>query len=400
MKKIVLFFIALLLGGCTYDPPTKPADWYENTVTYTDDSKTHPRRQLFQAYLDSAVAEGLPGAVLLIRTPQEGTWVGASGYADIASNIPWKPATMSRVGSVTKTFAATAILKLSEDSLISLDELAKPYLPQKVVSKVANAGTSTIRQLLNHTSGIYNYLESIALVSESFGSYWYEYQPKEKLIEYAYDKDAEYAPGNGWNYSNTNFLLLEMIAEKVTGVSSRQLMDSLIFQPLGLISTSYHPGAALPKGLARGYADFFSDGELIDVTDTEIENFHWDGGIISNVYDLANFIDALFQTPFLSDELKAELKTSTATNGESERGTDFYGSGIILEKHPTYGNVWGHSGTTTGYTAHVYYLEDEQITIAAIVNGSQNTIEDRSYKWFSPLKYDKILRLAVTALTD
>jgi len=395
MKKMILLLIALLIIGCTYDPPTKPTEWYNNPTSYTDNSSTHPRRQLFQAYLDSAVTEGLPGAVLLIRTPQEGTWVGVSGYADIANHVPWQPSTMGRIGSVSKLYAATAILLLHGDSYFELDELANPYLPNEVVAKVANAGTCTIRHLLNHTSGIYNYLESIALVSESYGSYRYAYQPKEKLIEYAYHKDAEYALGNGWNYSNTNFLLLEMIAERVTGVDSRTLLDSLIFKPLRLPSTLYNPNGALPRGLARGYADFFRDGKLIDVTDTEIEHFHYDGGIISTVYDLADFIDALFQSPFLGERLKTELTKAAATNGRSERGVDYYGSGIILEKHPQFGNVWGHSGTATGYTAHVYHLEQENITIAALVNGSQGTIADRSYKWFSPLKYDKILRLAV-----
>lgn len=396
MKKGLLLCIGLMLVSCTYDPPTKPVDWYTNPVSYTDDSSTHPRRQLFQAYLDSAVTEGLPDAVLLIRTPQEGTWVGASGYADIASRVLWQRSTISRVGSVTKLFASTVTLKLCDDSRLTLDESAGPYLSGEVASKVANARTSTIRQLLNHTSGIYNYLESISLLSESYGSYRYSYQPKEKLIEYAYDQKAEFAPGTSWDYSNTNFLLLEMIAEKVTGVNSRKLLDSLIIQPLDLKSTLYNPGGALPQGMARGYADFFADGRLIDVIETEIENFHYDGGVISTVYDLANFIDALFLTPFLNENIKAELLNTVDTKGNSERGTDFYGCGIILEKHPEFGNVYGHSGTATGYTAYVYHIEKENISFAAIVNGSQNTIEERSYKWFSPLKYDKILRLAVS----
>ncbi len=116
---------------------------------------------------------------------------------------------------------------------------------------------------------------------------------------------------------------------------------------------------------------------------------------MSTVYDLADFIDALFLTPFLGESARTELLTTVATGGKSERGTDFYGSGIILEQHPTFGPVWGHSGTAMGYTAHVYHLERLQITIAALVNGSQNTIEDRSYEWFSPLTNDAILKLVL-----
>ena len=396
MRKILLLLLALTaFFNCTFEPPTKPTDWYTNPVSYSNDSAAHPRGQLFQAYLDSAVAERLPGGVLLIRTPQEGTWVGASGYADIASRASWQPATLSRVGSVTKTFAATVILKLYGESLLDLDDLAKTYLPKEVVSKIANAESCTIRQLLNQTSGIHNYLAALLLVSESYGSYRYAYHPKERLLEYSYNKKAEYAPGTSWNYSNSNFVLLEMIAEKATGRDSRELMDSLVIQALDLKCSIYNPGGDMPKGMARGYADFFTDGRLIDVTDTEIENFHYDGGLVSTVYDLASFIDALFQTPFLSEKEKEALVNAVDTQGQSERGTDFYGCGIILEKHPLYGNVYGHSGTATGYTAHVYHVEEENITVAAIINGSQNTIEERSYKWFSPLKFDKILRLAV-----
>ncbi|MBD3225414.1 MAG: serine hydrolase [Caldithrix sp.] len=394
MRKIFLYLTAIMLAACTYDPPTQPADWYDNPISYADQSQTHPHRAEFQAYLDSAVAEGLPGAVLLIRTPDDGTWVGAAGYTDIAGDVRWQPNTISRVGSVTKMFAGAVLLKVCASHGIALDAAAKPYLPEKVVSKVANAETCTIRQLLNHTSGINNYLGSPSLIMEAYGSYDYDYQPKEKLIEYAFDQDAEFAAGTSWHYSNSNFLLLEMIAENITGVDSRTLMDSLIIKPLNLRSTTYNPSAALPKGLARGYADLFTDGRLTDVTETDLERFHFDGGVISTVYDLADFIDALFLSSFLNENLKAELIRTVNTHGESERGTDYYGSGIILEKHPRYGNIYGHSGTAVGYSAHLYHIENADITIAALINGSQNTIEDQSYKWFSPLEYDKILHIA------
>ncbi len=395
MKRILLFLTAILFSACTYDPPTQPAVWYENSQHYMDDSESHPRREPFQAYLDSAVAEGLPGAVLLIRTPQEGTWVGTAGFVDIAGNVPWKPSTISRVGSVSKMFAATLVLKVCESHDISLDTRVKDFLPGKVVSRVANAESCTIRQLLNHTSGIYNYLESPVLLMEAYGSYDYAYQPKEKLLKYAYDKDAGFAAGRSWEYSNSNYLLLEMLAEKVTGVDSRTLLDSLIIQPLGLKSTVYNPVAELPGGLARGYADLFTDGRLVDVTETNLERFHYDGGVISNVYDLANFMDALFLSSFLSDSLNTEMLNVVHTQGKSERGTDFYGCGIIMEEHPRYGKIYGHSGTAVGYSAHLYHIENEGITIAAMVNGSQSTIEERSYKWFSPLEYDTIEKLAM-----
>jgi D-alanyl-D-alanine carboxypeptidase len=392
-----LRFLALwALFGCTFDPPTRNADWYENPETYSDESASHPRRAQFQSYLEAAVADGLPGAVLLIRTPGLGTWVGAAGYADIANDVPWKPAMIGRVGSVTKTFAAAVMLKLLEQHAITLDTPAKQWLPSELRTEIENANTATIGQLLHHTSGAYDYLSSLSLFLEAAGSYDYPYRTKERLLEYAYGKPSEYPAGQGWNYSETNFLLLEVLAERVTGTKSPQLLQTTVISELGLRSTFYSPSTDLPKGLARGYSDLFGDERLIDVTDANLERFHFDGGVISNVYDLADFLEALLFSPFLSEAARAELLDTVPTNGNSERGTDYYGSGIILETHPEFGPVYGHSGTTLGFTAHVYHMEQSGITFAAIVNASQKRLESRSYDWFSPLKKDAILHLVMS----
>jgi D-alanyl-D-alanine carboxypeptidase len=387
--------LGLLLLGCTYEPPTRSAEWYENPVVYQDQRDTHPRRASFQRYLESAVADGLPGAALLIRTP-EGTWVGAAGYADIANDVPWTPAMIGRVGSITKTFAAAVLLKLFEEQGLSLDARAKPWLPGELTSEIENAGKATLGQLLNHTSGIYDYLSSTALLLEAAGSYDFEYHTKQQFLEFAYGEPAEYAPGTGWNYSETNFLLLETIAERLSGQTSTSLMNSLVISALELPSTFYAPSEALPPGLVRGYADLFADERLIDVTETNLERFHYDGGAISNVYDLADFLDALILTDFVSEAVRSQLLEVVSTRGKSERGTDFYGHGIILEDHPVHGRIFGHSGTTTGFTAHVYHVENSGVTFAAIVNASQKNLEKRSYDWFSPLKRDSILQLVMT----
>jgi D-alanyl-D-alanine carboxypeptidase len=383
----------VLLLACTYDPPVRSAEWYQNPEPYSDQSLTHRRRGVFQSYLERAVNEGLPGAVLLIRTPEEGTWAGAAGYADVASAVKWRPSTIARIGSTTKMFASAVILKLFEQSLLSLDAPARDHLPAEVTDNIANAGSATVHQLLHHTSGIYNYLASSKLLLESLGSYAYAYQPPRKLLEYAYGNAAEFAPGTSWGYSNTNFLLLELIAEHASSQPAKPLLETLVIKPLGLSSTSYDPGQPPPKGLARGYGDIFADGKLIDVTDNRIERFHYDGGMISNVYDLADFLHALVPGTFLGDKARSALREVVPTRGKSERGTDFYGSGLILEQHPRFGPVFGHSGTALGFSAHVYHLERSGITFAAIVNASQHTMEERSYRWFSPLKEDDILEL-------
>jgi D-alanyl-D-alanine carboxypeptidase len=392
-RTLLCLGLGILVLGCTYDPPTRSAEWYENPEVYQDQRETHPQRAVFQAYLDAAVRDGLPGAVLLVRTPQGGLWVGASGYADLANDVPWKPSMIARVGSITKTFAAAIVLKLTEQHAVSLDARAKDWLPSKIASEIENASSASITQLLHQTSGIYDYLSAVPLFLEAAGSYDFEYHSKEELLEFAYGEPSEYRAGEGWNYSETNFLLLELVAERLSGTSGPALFDLLVTSELGLRSTFYEPSAPLPKGLVRGYADLFADERLIDVTETNLDRFHFDGGAISNVYDLAEFLDSLVLTDFLSDAARAELLDVVDTQGKSERGTDYYGSGLILEQHPTYGPVWGHSGTTSGVTAHVYHVERSGVTFAAIANASQKNLERRSYDWFSPLKNDKILRL-------
>jgi D-alanyl-D-alanine carboxypeptidase len=394
MKRWVFSFAVSLLG-CTYDPPTRSADFYENPETYQDQSATHPGRARFQAYLDAAVGSGLPGAVFLVRTPADGTWAGAAGYADLANDVPWTPSMIGRAGSITKTFTAALSLKLLEEHGISLDSLAKPWLPKQVRTEIENADRVSFAQLLNQTSGLYPYLDQVQLFFAGAGSYDFPYHTKEEFLEYAYGQPAEYGPGNGWNYSDTNFLLLEIAAERLAGLGSVELMNQRLISELGLRSTFYDPAAAVPRGLARGYADLFADERLIDVTDNNLERFHFDGGVISNVYDLADLLDALLSSDYLSASARAALLDGVSTRGNSDKGTDFYGAGMIIEQHPELGPVFGHSGSSLGFTAHVYHVESAGITFAAIVNASQKNLERRSYDWFSPLKSDRVLRVVM-----
>jgi D-alanyl-D-alanine carboxypeptidase len=394
-RAMAMWAAAVACSACTYDPPVRSKTWYENPQAYPDDSSEHPRAADLQAYLDSAVREGLPGAVLLVRTPGEGTWAGAAGWADIASGVRWEPAMIARVGSVSKMFSAAVVLQVCEEHDVSLATPARELLPSEITRELENADRATIAQLLQHTSGIFNYLESTELFYEATGSYDYEYRSKEKLMELAYGEEAEFDPGTSWGYSNTPFLLLELVAERLEGRPSEQLMRSLVIEPLALRSTSYQPSGPAPSGIVRGYADIFADGALIDSTDTELERFHFDGGVVSNVYDLADFLDALLDGTLLSDDARTQLLDVVPTGGHSERGTDFYGAGLIIEDHPELGRIVGHSGTALGYSAHLYRVEDYGITFAAIVNGSQHAVEDRSYRWFSPLEHDDIVRLVV-----
>lgn len=385
--------VALTAAACTYDPPRHSSDWYANPTQYEDDSAVHPERERFQAYVEEAVADGLPGAVLLVRSPEAGTWVGSAGMADIASEVSWQPAMIGRIGSATKMFVAAVVLQLVDEEKLDLDDPARKYLPRGVVTNIENAGEATVRQLLNHTSGIFDYVSSVRFLSDAYGRYDFEYHSTEELLRYAYGEKADFAPGTSWAYSNTGFLLLELIVEHVTGQDGIDVMAERVIEPLDLQSTTYRPDLPAPQGLARGYADLFGDARLNDVTDLDMERFHFDGGVISNVYDLADFLDALLDGEILSPEARDELLNTVPTEGHSQRGTDHYGLGIIMEESKEYGRVYGHLGNALGFTTHVYRVLDSGITFVALVNASQHVSEQRSYDWFGPLQTDRILRL-------
>lgn len=381
--------LVTIIAGCASEAsPITP-----DSTTFPDGGMSDPTsdEQHFQRYLDDAVAAGVPGVALLVRGPKL-SWAGASGFADVAGGLPWTSATLGRAGSITKLFASALVSMLVERGDIrDLDVPLRDLVWRQEFSRIANSDRVTLRQLLNHTSGIFDYLTSPALIQAALAP-GFAYHSKEQLLEFAYDQPAAFEPGSGWQYSNTNYLLVELAVEAVTGQSGPQLMRSLVIEPLALQSTSYDPEQALPDGMAHGYADF-GDGTRHDVTELELERFHFDGGVISNVHDLADFLDAMLGSAVLSESSRAALLDVVPTHGASARGTDYYGLGIILEDSPVYGRVYGHLGTSVGFTAHVYRIMDAGITFAAIVNGSQAGYEPTSYEWFSPLLGDKILQL-------
>jgi D-alanyl-D-alanine carboxypeptidase len=301
--------------------------------------------------------------------------------------------TLGRAGSVTKLFASALVSMLVERGDIrDLDVPLRDLVWRQEFSRIANSDRATLRQLLNHTSGIADYLSSPALIQAALGRPDFAYHTKEQLLEFAYDQPATFEPGAGWQYSNTNYLLVELAVEAVTGQSGPQVMRSLVIEPLALESTSYDPEQMLPDGMAHGYADF-GDAVQHDVTALGLERFHFDGGVISNVHDLADFLDAVLVSSVLSESSREALLDVVPTYGSSGRGTDYYGLGLILEDSPEYGPVYGHLGTSVGFTTHVYRIMDAGVTFAAIVNGSQAGYEPTSYEWFSPLLSDKILQL-------
>lgn len=348
------------------DMPVVGADHYDNPVIYPASNPTHPAVQSVEAITEQAVANGVPGVVMLISTPEDGLWVSAKGYIDLKNNILLKPNSLSRIGSITKMFTAVVIHQLAQEGKLSLDDPVSKYLPETLTHGIANADQATIRQLLGHTSGIVNYTDYFDIPA-LYKSGTNKDLTTLSALELVSGLPPTFAPGTGAKYSNTNYILLGFIAEAVTGQPIKELYQERIFTPLGLQSTYYDPDLPVQRGVARGYLDFPA-GNLIDSTEFDQAARTPDGGIVSNVYDMATFIQALIQDKRLLSE--TEYAAMTDDFHLDDRLGCCAGYGILRATLSNGEFAYGHSGGHFGYTAELWYVPTQKLSIAYLVNGS------------------------------
>jgi len=213
----------------------------------TGGSERATRADLDAALNKSFKESDAPGVVAAVQTPKY-TWVRALGVADRASGEPMSPEMHHRIGSVTKTFTATLLLKAADKGLLSLDDTIDQY-----VKGVPNGDEITLRQMSDMTSGIASYTESEQWVKEWSADPTKVWNPEE-LARFGIKESPLFKPGTEWFYSNTNYVLLGLVLEQVTGKPIGQLYSEWIIKPLHLTQTSF-PGkdSALPKPYDHGY---------------------------------------------------------------------------------------------------------------------------------------------------
>lgn len=329
-------------------------------------SATHPKAAVYQAVIDKYTALGLPGISILIRD-NNGVWVSASGKADIGKNIDMAPCTVSKAASLTKTFIATLTLKLVEEGKFGLDDLLTKWLPDEVLNKVKNARESTVRQLLNHTTGIADVIEDNAFYLAVLNNPPKKWTPEE-LVKFVYNDDPEFAPGTGVSYSNTNFLLMAMVINRATGQDHARLLREKVLDPLGLDQSFYYWHDKLPGNVAQGYFDLYNNNTIVNVTNFNTGSGNGYGGLYSNVFDLQVFIEALVRDKTL---LAPATLDQMLTFGEPEGTTNKkLGLGIFqdfLERAPDQ-FAYGHRGRDLGYTADMFWFPNQDYTLTYLIN--------------------------------
>jgi D-alanyl-D-alanine carboxypeptidase len=308
---------------------------------------------------------------MTVILPDQRVITVTSGTTKKTDGTAITPDTLFQIGSDTKSFTAALMLKLQEEGRISLNDKVGDYLPEYPQWK-----DITITQLLHNNSGIYNYSEDKAFQKSLDTRPGYQWTPKE-LVAIAAKHPADFKPGEGWHYSNTNFILAGMIAEKVTLKHLAKLYDDYFLQSdLKLADTYYMPfpySSAILQRFAHGY-----DDDNKDITQVNMSWAGAAGAMISNSYDLAEWSYAIFHNKALSDESMKEMMqlVSTKTGKPTSQEQEGYGMGLGMRTSPKYGIWWGHEGETLGYHAIFIWFPSQRITAAILTNGSAAKLRD------------------------
>lgn len=326
---------AALIGGASVSAHAKEDVSASSLVQV---SAKDDRKELKQIMRDVVQHKEIPG--MLAQVVKNGqTWSHAEGKASIDSGRKMSPDFYYRIGSITKTFVATVVLQLVGENKLSLDDTVERWLPGVVQGNGYDGNKITIRQLLKHTSGIADFLSGEFVKSVLTNPY--RTYSTNKLIRLGLEQKPLFDPGTSWSYSNTNYLLVGLIIEKVTGESYAEQIKKRIIKPLKLNSTSVPlTSPFIPGPHARGYV--LLNGQLHDLTELNPSMAGAAGNMISTARDLNKFFDALLGGRLLKPELmKQMLDTVDTPLGR-------YGLGIEEVKLSNGDSIWGHSGGIHG----------------------------------------------------
>jgi CubicO group peptidase (beta-lactamase class C family) len=294
-----------------------------------------------------------PGTAVLIARRGELICAAARGMASIELGVPLDPHQRFRIGSVSKQFAAAALLKLVDQGRASIDDPLAKYLPD-----YPNAGQITLHQLLNHTSGVHSYTDIDGYMHTPVRSDL----DTQQLIRVFADIPLDFAPGSEWKYSNSGYVLVGAVIEKITGKPWGAALDELLFKPLKLADTAYEDPSRLWPGLVQGYVfdaqHAPQPAEFISMTQPGAA-----GALISTVYDLWRWNEALHGGGVLSQSSYHLMTTPEGAASGSAR----YGFGISV-RSVRGRTCFEHAGGINGFRARLVYLPESGTTVVQLNN--------------------------------
>jgi D-alanyl-D-alanine carboxypeptidase len=355
MMAVAATALLLAVAGCANEPttqqPSPPAASSAATAAPMNDALA---QRLDTAVNRAMTAVGAPGAIVGVWGP-DGSYVRAFGVADKATGAPMKTDFYSRIGSETKTFTVTGVLQLAGQGKLGLDDPIAKY-----IDGVPEGDKITLRQLARMQSGLFNYSSSPAFQQAMFADPRQAFTPQE-LLNFAFAEPNVFPPGEGFQYCNTNTILLGLVVEKVGGQPLHDYIRDHILTPLGMSHTSFPTTNAFPEPHAQGYTMQTADGKEATATDWN-PSWGWAAGaMISTLDDMHIWVPALATGKLLTPELQAQRLQTVGAPGLPPQ--DGYGVGIF-----NLGGWIGHNGSLPGYQTVAVYLPEKQTTMVILVN--------------------------------
>jgi D-alanyl-D-alanine carboxypeptidase len=326
------------------------------------------------AGLEAAVASDathFPGAILHVNGAEAGSHAVAAGVADITTHAPLTPDAAFRAGSIAKPFVAAVVLQLVEEGKLGLDQTMPELLPAEISGKFKGADRITLRMLLNHTSGIPEWLTeaTIGRIAADPAKVWTD----EEFIGIAAAEPPAFAPGEGWAYSNTDYNLLGLIIERATGDTWRKAVTERVIEPLGLAQTALpEPGdPSMPGAFMHGYG--MIRGAVLDLSfiDPSMAGAAGGDALVTTAEDLDAFLTALRAGRLFKDP-KTFAMMSDFVPAEGEGGRTGYGFGLERYTLPGGIEMIGHSGGTAGYRSGMFYFPALDLTMTFAISVQEN----------------------------
>jgi D-alanyl-D-alanine carboxypeptidase len=353
MKKLVLVFVLGVLGVAGVAQPV---------------NAHFSRAAALTALLQKYTQEGLPGAAVAVYSEQEGWWAGSAGYASLEKKTVMTTDHLQYLQSVSKTYMAVAILKLYEEGRIRLDAPITNYLPARYGRQIQEASAITVRMLLNHTSGIPEYSTDPGFVAFVVLHPTMVFDAAAAL-PYIGHTPPLFPPGSKHSYANTNYLLLALIADSLTGDHAKYIREK-IFTPLGLEHTFYHgsKGYLHYPMLTDSYWDVLNVGRPANISafqQANVATLKGDDGVVCTPLDAVRFLKGLTEGKLLRDST-FRLMQQWVNN---EKGQPQYGLGLV---YYAAGGLtgYGHSGAGVGAGCILIYVPERKTYVFMATNVS------------------------------
>jgi D-alanyl-D-alanine carboxypeptidase len=319
-------------------------------------------QQVLDTELERHNGIGVSAAVII---PGRIPWLGTSGVSHGTTSIT--PDMLFGIGSITKNFMAALILQLAEEEKISLEDPLSKYLPTYPNIN----STTTIRQLLNHTSGIFNFTEHPSIWDTIFANRWRLWTPEEILTNFVLP--PYFSPGTGWHYSNTNYTLLGMIVKEITGSMVSAELRNRFWNPLGLTGTFLDIEEQITGVFAHRWYDITGDGTPDDISflirTSEFSAYWTAGAMVSTADDVARWSQALFRGNVLTQaSLDQMLTFHSPTPGEPLMISYGLGTVKFAPELVAGEEAFGHGGWVFGYSTAMAFFPEYDVSLSILLN--------------------------------